>query len=67
MQLACADTSRRKPRGVEHRPEGYGLTPHGKKLLEFFLPLNAWADDWARLFDRKAAKRRRHSLSPLAG
>jgi DNA-binding HxlR family transcriptional regulator len=38
---------------VEHGPEGYGLTAHGNKLLAAFLPLHAWADDWARLFERR--------------
>src|SRR5262245_61100916 len=37
---------------VEHGREGYGLTPHGKRLLELFLPLHVWAEDWAKLFDR---------------
>jgi DNA-binding HxlR family transcriptional regulator len=41
---------------VEHGPEGYGLTPHGKRLLELFLPLHAWAEDWARLFERKQVR-----------
>jgi DNA-binding HxlR family transcriptional regulator len=34
---------------VAHGPEGYALTVHGKRLLEAFLPLHAWADDWASL------------------
>ena len=33
---------------VQHGPEGYRLTVPGKQLLEAFLPLHAWADDWAR-------------------
>jgi DNA-binding HxlR family transcriptional regulator len=33
--------------------DGYGLTAHGKELLETFLPLHAWADKWARQRDRK--------------
>jgi DNA-binding HxlR family transcriptional regulator len=48
------------------RTEGYGLTEHGESLLAVFLPLDAWATDWAKLFERKAGKQRR-SLSPLAG
>jgi DNA-binding HxlR family transcriptional regulator len=36
---------------VEHGPEGYGLTPHGRTLLAALLPLHAWAEDWARLFE----------------
>jgi len=55
----------RETRLVEHGPEGYGLTPHGKKLLELFLPLHVWAEDWARLFERKVRKGR-VSLSRLA-
>jgi DNA-binding HxlR family transcriptional regulator len=38
---------------VEHSAEGYGLTPNGRKLLDLFLPLHLWAEDWARLFNRK--------------
>ncbi len=38
---------------VAHGDDGYGLTPHGKELLETFLPLHAWADKWARQFDTK--------------
>jgi DNA-binding HxlR family transcriptional regulator len=38
---------------VAHEADGYGLTTHGKELLETFLPLHAWADKWARQFDRK--------------
>jgi DNA-binding HxlR family transcriptional regulator len=38
----------RAARLVEHGPEGYALTPHGQALLATFLPLNAWADDWAK-------------------
>ena len=34
---------------VEHGAEGYGLSPQGGELLERFLPLNAWADEWAKL------------------
>lgn len=38
---------------VAHDETGYGLTPHGKGLLETFLPLHAWADRWARQLDKK--------------
>jgi DNA-binding HxlR family transcriptional regulator len=38
---------------VAHESDGYGLTAHGKELLETFLPLHAWAEKWARQFDRK--------------
>jgi DNA-binding HxlR family transcriptional regulator len=49
----------REARLVEHGPEGYGLTPHGKALLRLFLPLHVWAEDWARLFEGPARKPRR--------
>jgi len=48
----------REARLVEHGPEGYGLSPHGKKLLELFLPLHVWAEEWAKLFERKGSKGR---------
>jgi DNA-binding HxlR family transcriptional regulator len=48
----------REARLVEHGPEGYGLTPHGKELLRLFLPLHVWAEDWARQFEPSGAKRR---------
>jgi len=41
----------REARIVEHGSEGYGLTPHGRTLLELLLPLHAWADEWARLLE----------------
>lgn len=31
--------------------DGYGLSAHGRDLVERFLPLNAWAETWAGLFD----------------
>jgi DNA-binding HxlR family transcriptional regulator len=43
----------REARLVEHGPEGYRLTPPGKKLLELFLPVHLWAEDWARLLEQK--------------
>jgi DNA-binding HxlR family transcriptional regulator len=33
---------------VEHGADGYGLTAQGKSLLERFLPLHVWADEWAK-------------------
>jgi DNA-binding HxlR family transcriptional regulator len=37
---------------VEHGPEGYGLTPHGRTLLQVLLPLHVWAEEeWAGLFE----------------
>src|SRR5690349_7489008 len=38
----------RAARLVEHGDEGYALTLVGKQLLATFLPLNAWAEEWAR-------------------
>jgi DNA-binding HxlR family transcriptional regulator len=38
---------------IAHAETGYGLTAQGKELLETFLPLHAWAEKWARQFDRK--------------
>jgi DNA-binding HxlR family transcriptional regulator len=43
---------------VVHGSEGYSLTPEGRKLLEAFLPLHAWAEEWARLLQGKTAKGR---------
>lgn len=36
---------------VEHGDDGYALTRHGRELLARFLPLHAWADDWAKAFE----------------
>lgn len=38
----------RQARLVEHDSEGYALTPQGRSLLATFLPLHAWADQWAK-------------------
>lgn len=38
---------------VAHAIDGYGLTPQGKNLLETFLPLHAWAEQWARQLERR--------------
>ena len=43
----------RAARLVEHGPDGYGLTPHGQSLLATFLPLHAWAEDWAKALARR--------------
>ena len=42
----------REARIVEHGPDGYGLTPQGRTLLELLLPLHAWAEDWAKAFSQ---------------
>jgi DNA-binding HxlR family transcriptional regulator len=52
----------REARIVEHGPEGYALTPHGRKLLELLLPLHLWAEDWAKLLGKRTAKRRSQTL-----
>lgn len=28
--------------------EGYGLTHHGRELLEVFMPLGEWSERWAK-------------------
>ncbi|KAB2912409.1 MAG: helix-turn-helix transcriptional regulator [Hyphomicrobiaceae bacterium] len=33
---------------VGHGVEGYALTAQGRDLLQTFLPLHAWAENWAR-------------------
>ena len=35
---------------IDHDDEGYGLTEDGQSLLQTFLPLNDWAEQWARKF-----------------
>jgi DNA-binding HxlR family transcriptional regulator len=38
----------REARLVAHEGDGYELTARGRQLLDRFLPLHAWAEDWAR-------------------
>jgi DNA-binding HxlR family transcriptional regulator len=38
----------REARLVAHDGAGYALTPSGRELLSRFLPLQRWADDWAK-------------------
>ncbi len=59
LQAACEDPS---PTIVNHRlkelreaelvdhisGQGYGLTTLGQELLDILLPLNVWAEKWAR-------------------
>lgn len=33
---------------VETSPQGYALTPDGRRLVGALAPLHAWAKDWAR-------------------
>jgi DNA-binding HxlR family transcriptional regulator len=50
---------------VEHGPEGYGLTPRGETLLQQLLPLHLWADEWARLLNkRNGCEQRKAQASP---
>ena len=51
----------REARLVEHGAEGYGLTPQGKALLEKFLPLHVWADEWAKTLAKGPKSTRRQS------
>ncbi len=37
---------------VDHDGDGYGLTEHGRALLERLAPLQAWAEAWARRASR---------------
>lgn len=37
---------------VDHAETGYGLTAQGRDLLKTFLPLNTWAEHWARAIDK---------------
>ena len=46
---------------VEHGGEGYGLTPRGESLLEMFLPLHLWADEWAEALKGGTRGKRRQS------
>ena len=49
----------RSARLVEHGADGYGLTPDGASLLATFLPLNAWAEQWAATLAPKARAKKR--------
>jgi DNA-binding HxlR family transcriptional regulator len=48
---------------IERAPEGYGLTAEGRRLLELYPPIEAWAARWARRTRRaerdRAARARR--------
>ena len=35
---------------IDHDDQGYGLTAQGQTLLEKFLPLHNWADEWDKQF-----------------
>jgi DNA-binding HxlR family transcriptional regulator len=39
---------------VQQEERGYGLTLEGRRLLEFYPELNAWAERWARRTHRDA-------------
>ena len=53
----------REARLVAHGDDGYALTPHGQALLATFLPLHAWAEEWATLLAAKPRKGRRANTS----
>jgi len=36
---------------MKAQPSGYCLTSKGEELVELFLPLNRWAEDWAMARD----------------
>jgi DNA-binding HxlR family transcriptional regulator len=55
----------REARLVMHAANGYGLTPQGRELLETFLPLNAWADRWARGLAGKGSRARPSSRAQI--
>jgi DNA-binding HxlR family transcriptional regulator len=42
----------REARIVDAGDDGYTLTAEGRRLLEAFAPLNAWAERWARARSR---------------
>jgi DNA-binding HxlR family transcriptional regulator len=50
---------------VEHGPQGYGLTPRGRALLQVLLPLHLWADEWEEGLRR--TKRGQRRKAPAAG
>ncbi len=54
----------REARLIEHGEEGYGLTTHGAALLEKFLPLHVWADEWASSFEKRPRKTAGRSTKP---
>jgi DNA-binding HxlR family transcriptional regulator len=43
---------------VEHGSEGYALSPQGRQLLGVFLPLHAWAEEWAKSGAQKSEPKR---------
>src|SRR5438105_963180 len=48
---------------TEHAAEGYRLTGEGRRLLELYPPVQAWAERWARR-ERRAAARRKRARRP---
>jgi DNA-binding HxlR family transcriptional regulator len=52
---------------VDRDSDGYRLTAQGKSLLATFLPLNAWADEWASSLARKNKPARRPKGSSIGG
>ena len=55
LQRRCDDSELRDAGLVASEPGGgYALTSHGAELLDVLLPLNEWADRWARRQGRRA-------------
>lgn len=48
---------------VLHKGGGYGLSAHGRALVELLRPLNAWAARWAAAQGQPAIQRSRKTLS----
>jgi DNA-binding HxlR family transcriptional regulator len=51
----------RDGRLVAHSGEGYELSSTGNELLALFLPLHAWADEWALGLKKDPAKSARRA------
>jgi DNA-binding HxlR family transcriptional regulator len=41
---------------IEHASDGYGLTVEGRRLLEMYPPMQAWAERWARREQRTQSR-----------
>lgn len=48
----------REARLVAHEGTGYALTAMGRELLSRFLPLQRWADEWAKELASSTARKR---------
>ena len=54
----------RDGRLVAHSGEGYALSATGNELLALFLPLHAWADEWASRLKGDRSKSARPARRP---